>query len=231
MSPSQAPHASHVLREALKLSYKMLWIEIDNSVLTENRLGFGQRPALLLIDLVLAYTSPSSSLFAPGMLRASSNSAELLLAARQACTPIVHAHTKYFAPDLSDGGLWLKKKPAMKIMQDGNFLTDFCQTAAPIVGEPIIAKQFPSAFFATNLDTSLRARGIDTIVLAGGPTSASVRATAVDGIQHGYHVIVVRECVGDVCPDAHRASLSDIDYNYGDVISREDAVKAFSLRI
>jgi maleamate amidohydrolase len=164
------------------------------------------------------------------MLRAAVEATELLSFARESRIPVVHAHTKYFAPDLADGGVWLKKKPFMNVMKVGNPLTEFCEAVAPVMGETIVTKQFPSAFFGTDLDMTLQAQGIDTIVLAGGPTSGGIRATAVDGIQHGYRVIVVRECVGDRCLDAHKVNLSDIDYNYGDVISREDAFRAFELR-
>jgi nicotinamidase-related amidase len=63
----------------------------------------------------------------------------------------------------------------------------------------------------------LTARGVDTIVIAGCSTSGCVRATAVDGMQHGFHVIVPRECVADRAPEPHHANLFDIDAKYGDV--------------
>lgn len=64
-------------------------------------------------------------------------------------------------------------------------------------------------------------------IFAGGLTSGGIRATAVDAIQHGFRVIVVRECVGDRCANAHRINLSDIDHSYGDVISKDVVVDAF----
>ena len=46
------------------------------------RLGFGERPALLVIDLLRAYTTPGSPLFAPGVVRAVGRLGPLLAAAR-----------------------------------------------------------------------------------------------------------------------------------------------------
>ena len=92
----------------------------------------------------------------------------------------------------------------------------------PRADELIIVKNYPSAFFATSLATTLHAQGIDTIVITGCSTSGCVRATAVDGIQHGFRVVVARECVGDRHDGPHDASLFDIQAKYGDVVSRQE---------
>jgi maleamate amidohydrolase len=68
---------------------------------------------------------------------------------------------------------------------------------------------------------------IDTLVLAGCSTSGCVRATAVDGIQYGYHVIVPRECVGDRHDTPHEAALFDINAKYGDVVGKSDVLAYF----
>ena len=64
-------------------------------------------------------------------------------------------------------------------------------------------------------------------LLAGCSTSGCVRATAVDGIQYGYHVIVPRECVGDRHDAPHEAALFDIDAKYGDVVGKSEVTDYF----
>jgi nicotinamidase-related amidase len=64
----------------------------------------------------------------------------------------------------------------------------------------------------------------DTVVITGASTSGCVRATAVDGMQHGYKVVVPREAVADRAPAPHEANLFDIDAKYGDVVSTEEAL-------
>ena len=86
----------------------------------------------------------------------------------------------------------------------------------------MISKQYPSSFFGTTLAITLHAQGVDTIVLIGCSTSGCIRATAVDGMQHGFRVLVVREAVRDSHPDPHDADLFDIDSKYGDVISKDE---------
>lgn len=70
----------------------------------------------------------------------------------------------------------------------------------------------------------LTSRDVDTVILIGCTTSGCVRATAVDAMQHGFRVIVPRECVGDRHPAPHNASLLDIDSKYGDVLGRAEVL-------
>lgn len=188
------------------------------------RIGFGRRPSLLVVDFLKAYTLKDSPLFAAGVVEAVAHTPELLIAARKADIPVVHTRILYFAPDCADGGMWVKKAPVMKAMVEGNVLAEFCAGVEPAEGEPVIVKQYASAFFGTSLASLLRAQGTDTVVIAGCSTSGCVRATAVDAVQHGFRTIVVRECVGDRHPDPHNANLFDIDSKYGDVVLKEEAI-------
>jgi nicotinamidase-related amidase len=70
----------------------------------------------------------------------------------------------------------------------------------------------------------LAAAHCDTVMITGASTSGCVRATAVDGMQHGYKVVVPREAVADRAPAPHEANLFDIDAKYGDVVSTEEAL-------
>jgi maleamate amidohydrolase len=74
----------------------------------------------------------------------------------------------------------------------------------------------------------LAALKVDTLILAGCSTSGCVRAGALDGVQHGYRVIVPRECVGDRHDGPHDANLFDINAKYGDVVSRDEVITYLS---
>jgi nicotinamidase-related amidase len=95
---------------------------------------------------------------------------------------------------------------------------------APIGGEPLIEKQWASAFFGTDLDQQLKSAGIDCIVVTGLTTSGCVRATVVDGLQCNFPVFVPREAVGDRNMEAHSANLHDMHAKYADVIGVADVV-------
>lgn len=189
-----------------------------------NRIGFGQRPALIVVDFMKAYTTPGAALYALGVVEAVARTPALLDAARSSGVPVIHTNILYFAKGCADGGMWVKKSPVMTAMVKGNPLAEFCDGVEPAAGELVITKQYASAFFGTSLATTLHAQGIDTVVIAGCSTSGCIRATAVDAVQYGFRTIVVRDCVGDRHQAPHDANLFDIDAKYGDVIDLAEAV-------
>lgn len=191
------------------------------------RIGFGQKAALLMIDFMRGYTTEGAPLFAPGVVSAVAESVDLLATAREHGIAVVHTNIRYHPGHFADGGIWVKKAPVMKDMVEGNPLAAFCQEVLPQDDEVVISKQYASAFFGSSLASMLHSKGIDTVVLAGCSTSGCIRATAVDAVQHGFRTIVVRECVGDRHPAPHEANLFDIDSKYGDVVSKQEAIAHF----
>ncbi|MCP1314980.1 N-carbamoylsarcosine amidohydrolase [Halomonas sp. 707D7] len=208
---SQHATPSHSAQE----NYRGVW---------DGRIGFGRKAALLVVDFMQGYVREESPLFAPGVVEAVANMPALLEAARQSDTPVIHTNILYHAPDQLDGGLWVQKSPVMRAMVAGNPFAEFCDEVTPLPTEPVITKQYASAFFGTSLSAMLVAMGVDTIIVTGCSTSGCIRATAVDGLQYGFRVMVVRDCVGDRHPDPHEANLFDIDSKYGDVIDRQQAI-------
>ncbi len=190
----------------------------------DNRSGFGVRPALLCVDFVRAYTTEGSPLYAPDVIEAVRQTVDVLTAARNAGIPVMHTNIYYTPGEFLDGGIWLKKVPALKMMVPGNPLAETCAEVRPVAGEPRFTKQYASAFFGTSLAATLTAAQVDTVILVGCSTSGCVRASAVDAVQHGFRVIVVRECVGDRHPEPHAANLFDIDSKYGDVVGKAEVL-------
>ena len=188
-----------------------------------HRIGFGKRAALLLVDFVQAYTLTESPLYAPGVVDAVSHSRDVLREARDAGMLVVHTTITYQSSMLMDAGAWFRKSPVLRCFATEPFNL-VCEGVEPMVDELVIHKQYASAFFGTSLSSTLVANGIDTIIVLGCSTSGCVRATCVDGVQHGFNVIVVRECVGDRHPAPHEANLFDIDSKYGDVVSKDEAL-------
>lgn len=189
-----------------------------------NRVGFGQRPALLVVDFVKAYTTPGSPLYAaPGVPDAVTASRPLLEAARARGIPIIYTLIAY-ARDGRDGGMFVKKVPALLQLTHGSPLAQIVDELAPRDDDLVVEKKYASAFFGTHIAATLTALGVDTVILIGCSTSGCIRASAVDGMQYGFRVIVPRECVGDRAPGPHEANLFDINGKYGDVVSLQETL-------
>lgn len=183
----------------------------------DGAVGFGKRPAVLVIDFIRAYTTPGAPLYAPDVMTAAQTTAPFLAEARALNVPVIYTKVLYH-PTLLDGGLFVQKIKALQALVDGEPLAEIYDPVAPEPGDLVLVKNYASAFFGTSLDATLTALGIDTLILTGCSTSGCVRATAVDGLQHGYRVVVPRDCVGDRHPDPHEANLFDINAKYGDVL-------------
>lgn len=185
------------------------------------RLGFGRRPALLVVDFVKAYLTKGNPLYA-GVEAALAAAAELLRAARAAGVPVIYTQVRY-EPG-AEPGPFFRKARGLRNFVGETPAGEICDELAPVPGDVVIQKQFASAFFGTPLRRVLEEGGRDSVLIAGLSTSGCVRATAVDAVQHGFIPLVVREAVGDRAAGPHDASLFDLDAKYADVVSLPEAL-------
>jgi maleamate amidohydrolase len=187
----------------------------------DGRLPFGTRPALLIVDFVMAYLDPASPLYA-GVEDALTINERLLIAARSAAIPIFFTNVEY-APGGADGGVFYRKVPALKLFERGSPHGAFPPSLQPLDGEIIVTKHYASAFFGTDLASTLTAMGVDTLLITGLSTSGCVRATALDACQHGFLPFVVRDACGDRHAAPHEANLFDLQAKYAEVIDSAEA--------
>ncbi len=193
----------------------------------DGRLPPGRRPALLIVDVVMAYLEPTSPLYA-GVEGALAPNERLLAAARAAATPVVFTNVVY-RPDGIDGGVFFRKIPALRSFVEGSPLGAFPPTLLPRADELVVSKQYPSAFFGTTLAPTLHALGVDTLVITGFSTSACVRASALDALCHGFMPFVVSDACGDRHEAPHNASLFDLQAKYAEVVSEDEAARMLAL--
>ncbi len=193
-----------------------------------NRLGFGDRPALVVIDFCRAYLDPESPLYA-GVEEARASCARVLGAARSARIPVLHTRVE-FQPGGADGGVFFRKVGALECFVRGNPLGGFGQGLEPVDGEVVVVKQYASGFFGTSLASTLTALGVDTLIHTGVSTSGCVRATALDACQHGFVPIVVRDACGDRDQSVHEANLFDLDAKYADVVTEPEVLDYLASR-
>ncbi len=187
------------------------------------RLGFGRKPALLLIDLVQAYFVDGSPLYHPLFRPSLDSSIRLKAAAHRAGIPVVLTRMEVQKGGVGGGVFFEKIRQSLMSFEPGNPLGDFPPGLVVRDEDVIISKRYPSAFFGTALAPALTTMGVDTVILCGVSTSGCVRASCVDAISHGFRPMVVRDAVGDRHPDIHDANLYDMNAKYADVISEAEA--------
>jgi maleamate amidohydrolase len=189
----------------------------------EGRLQPGTRPALLIVDVVMAYLTEGSPLYMDTAAAARDSNRRLAEAARAVGVPVIFTNVQYRA-DGSDGGVFTRKSPVVRMWVEGAPLGAFPDDLIPHPGDRVITKQYPSAFFGTGLAEALHAEGIDTLLIGGYSTSGCVRASALDAMQYGFVPLVVRDACADRHPGPHEANLFDLQAKYAEVISEAEAL-------
>ena len=182
------------------------------------RAGFGQKPALIVVDMSVGFTDPASPLHCE-LEEVVVAIARLLDAMRAARFPVVYTTVAYDGAGKERAAVFIDKVPALLALEAGSPYVEIDVRLAPRANEAVVTKLFASAFYGTPLASLLAAQQVDGVIVTGASTSGCVRATAVDALQHGYRVVVPREAVGDRNEAAHEANLYDIDAKYGDVLS------------
>ncbi|GAA1898177.1 cysteine hydrolase family protein [Asanoa iriomotensis] len=88
--------------------------------------------------------------------------------------------------------------------------TAIVDALAPEQGDIVVRKVRIGAMSTTDLDQRLRARGVNTVVLAGISTSGVVLSTVIDAVDRDYRVYVLSDGVADFDAELHDVLLNKI---------------------
>ena len=192
------------------------------------RLPFGKRPALIVIDVIKAYTLPDSCLYAESYAAVVAQVVATIDLARRHSLPVCYTNLAY-DPHHYTGGWFLEKIPALKLLTTRPELAQMAEGIVPRAEEPVFTRQYASAFFGTSLLAFLNYRQCDSLLITGVSTSGCIRATATDAIQHGLIPMLVTNAVGDRNPAVHKANLFDLQAKYADLYTLAEVERQLQL--
>jgi maleamate amidohydrolase len=186
---------------------------------------YGDKLAIIFVDFANAYFDESSPLYGgDGCKKALESSKRLLSFCRNYTElPIVFTEVKYKKGG-GNGGAFYKKVPALSSFDEGKYSQKTHSDLTILETDISITKQYPSAFFKTNLESILKERGVDTVLITGVTTSGCIRATCIDSISSDFITIVVSDAVGDRAVEPHEANLFDMSAKYADLMETEEAI-------
>jgi nicotinamidase-related amidase len=187
------------------------------------KMGFGKKPALLVIDLIKAFTDQSTMLGSnldPQVEQAN----RLIDASHRRSVRVLFSTVIYEQSDLGDSGIWAMKHKGTRLLRAGTEMVKLDPRLHFADRDALIVKKYASCFFGTDLVPRLMSHDVDTLVIAGCSTSGCVRATAIDACQYGFRPIVVRQAVGDRSHAAHEQSLFDLHSRYADVCDMDEVL-------
>lgn len=187
-------------------------------------IGFGERPALIVIDIINAFTDSNMPLGANLDSQVAAIQ-PLIAVAHERNVPVIYSTVKYEDADLADAGIWGLKMGGSSSLKAGTPAVEVDARLDVGPRDSLLVKKYASCFFGTDLIARLNSRRVDTLIVTGCTTSGCVRATAVDAVQSGLRPMVVREAVGDRSVAAHEQSLFDLQAKYADVVSLEETLQ------
>ncbi|HEY7296300.1 MAG TPA: isochorismatase family protein [Xanthobacteraceae bacterium] len=210
------------------------------------RIGFGARPALLVVDVTYGFCgrTPKPILQSIAEQRRSCGESAwdavecivpILQHARHAKIPVIFSAMEDPSSPEYEPGLWGGKnrrgsEDARSVATSNKGENQIVAEIAPAANEMVFAKNKPSMFKDTGLLPYLIAHRVDSLLICGGTTSGCVYATAVDGFSNNYKVAVIADASFDRVQTAHWVFLMDIDMKYGDVVSSAATVEYLNSR-
>jgi len=178
----------------------------------------GSTTAILFFDLLNSFIHGGDESARAKKLPMVQNAVRLMRACRGAGIPIFFASASHHPSGSTASNLITDTDTSLKPWPDGEVAWRKPHTIQGDWGSQVIAELEPrpedyyipkcrySAFYQTYLDLALRARGIDTLIVAGGSTDVGVCATVFAGRDHDYHLIVAR----DACATSHDPRSHDM---------------------
>ena len=181
--------------------------------------------ALAMIDFQRDFVYPGGFGEALGndttlLMKAVPPAEKVLKACREKGIFVIHTREGH-RPDLSDLAEAKKERghlktgigdkgPMGRILVRGEYGHDIVDELKPIAGEPVIDKSGKGAFYATDLDTVLKTRGIRKLIVCGVTTEVCVHTTVREANDRGYDAVVLSDCVGSYFPEFQRVALAMI---------------------
>jgi nicotinamidase-related amidase len=188
------------------------------------KIGFGERPALIVIDMINGFTDATMPLGAPLESQLAAQK-PLIDVAHERNIPVIFSTVIYNDHDLKDAGLWAIKMKGTLTLKAGTTAVDVDKRLDMRPTDSLLVKKYASCFFGTDLASRLMNLHADTLIITGCTTSGCVRATAVDAVQNGFRPMVVKEAVGDRSQAAHDQSLFDLNAKYADVVGLDETLQ------
>jgi ureidoacrylate peracid hydrolase len=190
------------------------------------------RCALLVIDMQNDFCSPEGNMAKIGrditlIQEMIPYLSRLLEVCRSAGIPIIF--TKMIHSAWTDSPVWVDKLRSRNVRK-GTWGCEFYKGFEPHEEDWVIEKHRYSAFINTDLDTVLRARGINTIIVTGVNSDQCVDGTAKHAFQLDYYVFLMKDCIATDSQTLTQSVLTMAEKSYAWIVSSEEIMEILSKR-
>lgn len=152
----------------------------------------------------------------------------LIEEARRVGLTIVYIRTTH--SEWTDTPSWIYRKSQEKTLstcREGSWGAEFYDGISPLPDERVVIKHRYSAFINTDLNTVLKAKGIESVLVTGVATNVCVETTTRDAYMFDYYVTMVEDCAAAYEPRLHEGTLENIRRHFGLVASSEEIIETW----
>jgi ureidoacrylate peracid hydrolase len=190
--------------------------------------------ALIVVDVQNDFVSPEGSAGKRGddvgaAIAMIPNLTRLIEEGRRVGLTIIYIRTTH--SDWTDTPSWIyrtSQKSGLSTCREGSWGAEFYDGISPLPSERVVIKHRYSAFINTDLNTVLRARGIQSVLVCGVATNVCVETTARDGYMYDYYVTMIDDCSAAYDAKLHMGTLENIRRHFGLVASSNEIIGGWS---
>src|SRR6201988_1653895 len=189
--------------------------------------------ALLGVDLQNDFVSPEGSSGKRGedvsaALAVVPNLLRLINEGRRVGLTVVYIRTTH--SEWTDTPSWIyrsSQKSGLNSCREGTWGAEFYDGIAPLPSERVVIKHRYSAFINTDLNTVLKARNIQSVLVCGVATNVCVDNTARDAYRFDYYVTMIDDCSAAYEPKLHLGTLENMRRHFGLVASSNEIIETW----
>ncbi|MEA1995989.1 MAG: isochorismatase family cysteine hydrolase [Gemmatimonadota bacterium] len=176
--------------------------------------------ALVIIDMQRYFLEPGYPLYTENG-RAIVPTVRLLQQGfRSRSRPVILAAQRNLGKSIDRGAVLSRWWPGTPL--EGSPDADIIRELEPLPDEKVISKRRYSAFFATDLELTLRTMGVSQIVVAGLFTNVCVEATVRDAFMRDFLPFIPADACASLNEELHLGALRTMALWYAKILMAQD---------
>jgi len=180
------------------------------------------RTAVVAVDMQNGFCHPDGSLYAPGSEAAVDDVAALLDRARAAGAQVVFTRDVHPPAQFDDTHYYDEFDRWGEHVVEGSWEAEIVDDLAVEPADHVVEKHTYDAFYETEIDGWLSARGVDELVICGTLANVCVLHTAGSAGLRDYRPVLVEDAIGAIEPDHREYALDHAEWLFGEVTTREE---------
>lgn len=178
--------------------------------------------ALVVVDMQNGFCREEGSLYAPASEAAIDPVGELIETAREAGVRVVYTRDVHPPEQFEDNRYYDEFDRWGEHVLEGSWEAEIVEELAPEDGDHVVEKHTYDAFYNTELEGWLRARGIDDLLICGTLANVCVFHTASSAGLRDFRPVVIEDALGYIEEDHREYALEHSAWLFGETGGRDD---------